>query len=322
MDADGLPDGLLHQLLASFQPPSRPTPEAVVASIPEHVIDTAADEATNGEAGSRKVNPACPVCLEDFNNGEAVAALPLCGHRFHRSECLLPWLKDHDTCPICRERIFEDASAGTSSTVLPGVVPPPAATGVSGQANGVPLAAATAAAGGDPDSQWYGDDAELEAAIAASLLDVQAPPAAVRTSAPQLGDDDLDAILSETLASPSSRASAASEFFQAHAPQPVPSESDEHFTVKLKAPDCLEFVRRYSPADTLGSLLAALSLEHGVLVPFDASGAPQVRLRCPGTPAGLLCDWSQALRSTGLPRRVMLSVENVSWHTIVTLFAL
>jgi hypothetical protein len=316
MDGDGLPDGLLHQLLASFQPPSRPTPEAVVAAIPELLIDTAADALTNSEAGSKKVNPACPVCLEDFSNGEAVAALPSCGHRFHRSECLLPWLKEHDTCPICRERIYPDASASSVPPPRAEHAPQPAQAPFAHPPGGfgsASMAAGAQQSGVAEDDQWRGDDAELEAAIAASLLDVQPLPVAAAQAPPLLArhECDLDAILAETLASPSMRASAADEFIRVHALLPPPGDAEPAFTVKLKRPDGRELVRRFHPEDTLGSLLTALLAEDAAAISFDASAHPLARLRCPGTPAGMLGDWTQTLAATGLPRRVMLTVEQL-----------
>uniref|UniRef100_A0A0D9WVP1 RING-type domain-containing protein n=1 Tax=Leersia perrieri TaxID=77586 RepID=A0A0D9WVP1_9ORYZ len=43
----------------------------------------------------------CPVCLENYGDGEVVRTLPDCGHVFHR-ECVDPWLRQRPTCPVCR----------------------------------------------------------------------------------------------------------------------------------------------------------------------------------------------------------------------------
>ncbi|KAL0900210.1 hypothetical protein Bca101_084171 [Brassica carinata] len=42
----------------------------------------------------------CTVCLDDFEIGVEAKEMP-CKHMFH-SECLLPWLELHSSCPVCR----------------------------------------------------------------------------------------------------------------------------------------------------------------------------------------------------------------------------
>ncbi len=48
----------------------------------------------------------CSVCKEDFNIGNKMMDLP-CNHYFHE-ECLMPWLNQHDSCPICRYELKTD----------------------------------------------------------------------------------------------------------------------------------------------------------------------------------------------------------------------
>ena len=43
----------------------------------------------------------CPVCLADFDDGEAVRVLPECMHYFH-AECIDTWLRGSTSCPMCR----------------------------------------------------------------------------------------------------------------------------------------------------------------------------------------------------------------------------
>ena len=42
----------------------------------------------------------CSVCKEEFQIGNECMDLP-CKHYFHK-DCLMPWLNQHDSCPICR----------------------------------------------------------------------------------------------------------------------------------------------------------------------------------------------------------------------------
>ena len=48
----------------------------------------------------------CSVCKEDFVIGNKMMDLP-CKHYFHE-ECLMPWLNQHDSCPICRYELKTD----------------------------------------------------------------------------------------------------------------------------------------------------------------------------------------------------------------------
>ncbi|KAF8026031.1 hypothetical protein BT93_F2754 [Corymbia citriodora subsp. variegata] len=42
----------------------------------------------------------CSICLEEFHRAEKVTELP-CSHVFHR-RCIIRWLEDRDSCPLCR----------------------------------------------------------------------------------------------------------------------------------------------------------------------------------------------------------------------------
>ena len=42
----------------------------------------------------------CSVCICDFEENEDLLRMP-CGHLFHK-DCIMPWIKDHNSCPTCR----------------------------------------------------------------------------------------------------------------------------------------------------------------------------------------------------------------------------
>ncbi|XP_050113252.1 E3 ubiquitin-protein ligase MPSR1-like isoform X1 [Malus sylvestris] len=47
----------------------------------------------------------CTICLEDFGDGEFCRVFA-CKHMFH-SDCIDHWLKNHLTCPICRNYVVD-----------------------------------------------------------------------------------------------------------------------------------------------------------------------------------------------------------------------
>ncbi|XP_074379903.1 uncharacterized protein LOC141721062 isoform X1 [Apium graveolens] len=47
----------------------------------------------------------CAICLEDFEPRQIVMLTP-CNHMFHE-ECIVPWVKSHGQCPVCRFSICD-----------------------------------------------------------------------------------------------------------------------------------------------------------------------------------------------------------------------
>nr|GLL17355.1 E3 ubiquitin-protein ligase At4g11680-like [Ipomoea trifida] len=43
----------------------------------------------------------CSICLKGFMKGTMVIPLLPCLHRFHNG-CIIPWLRNNTTCPVCR----------------------------------------------------------------------------------------------------------------------------------------------------------------------------------------------------------------------------
>lgn len=50
----------------------------------------------------------CSVCLDDFEVSAEAKEMP-CKHKFH-SNCILPWLDLHSSCPVCRFQLPSDES--------------------------------------------------------------------------------------------------------------------------------------------------------------------------------------------------------------------
>lgn len=82
-------DNIISQLLTQFGdngPP--PAEQDKIDSLPTVSVD-------EENAGTE-----CKVCQEEFSRNENVLEMP-CKHLYH-SNCIVPWLKLHDTCPVCR----------------------------------------------------------------------------------------------------------------------------------------------------------------------------------------------------------------------------
>lgn len=62
----------------------------------------------------------CSVCQTNLEEGERVRAIEKCQHLFH-AECLDPWLRTHNNCPLCRVEISE-ASAQIANTYLANIL--------------------------------------------------------------------------------------------------------------------------------------------------------------------------------------------------------
>lgn len=70
-----------------------PASKAAIENLPEVKIESADAKQ-------------CPVCLKQFETGDKASLMP-CRHMFHQ-ECILPWLKKTNSCPLCRYELPTD----------------------------------------------------------------------------------------------------------------------------------------------------------------------------------------------------------------------
>lgn len=66
--------------------------------------------------------PCCPICLEEFQEGEEVSTMPCFGHHeFHRA-CIGDWMKAHRNCPVCRGELWDGVSKAAANAAVFAVV--------------------------------------------------------------------------------------------------------------------------------------------------------------------------------------------------------
>eukprot|EP00035_Acanthoeca_spectabilis_P010399 m.184260 g.184260 ORF g.184260 m.184260 type:complete len:249 (-) comp15008_c0_seq3:249-995(-) len=86
-------EALVNRLFTSQNFRFEATPQSVIDALDEHRL-------TPGELAD---NVSCTICLIDFKDTDRVLKLE-CSHLYHR-ECLVPWLTQQATCPLCRHRV-------------------------------------------------------------------------------------------------------------------------------------------------------------------------------------------------------------------------
>ena len=45
----------------------------------------------------------CVICMENFQQGQKVTALPCDQRHYFHSECILSWSERHRNCPLCKK---------------------------------------------------------------------------------------------------------------------------------------------------------------------------------------------------------------------------
>ncbi|KAH8745125.1 hypothetical protein F5883DRAFT_371632, partial [Diaporthe sp. PMI_573] len=102
-------DRIITQLMEA-NPQSNAAPPASESAI-EKLEKKKLDRQMMGD--SPKVE--CTICIDEMNLGDEVTVLS-CKHWFH-GECVVLWLKEHNTCPICRtpiEKRGENTAGGNN----------------------------------------------------------------------------------------------------------------------------------------------------------------------------------------------------------------
>ncbi|KAK4130787.1 hypothetical protein BT67DRAFT_452237 [Trichocladium antarcticum] len=69
----------------------------------QSAIDNLEKKSLSQEMLGTDAKAECTICIDEINKGDEVVVLP-CKHWYH-GECVVLWLKEHNTCPICRKAI-------------------------------------------------------------------------------------------------------------------------------------------------------------------------------------------------------------------------
>ncbi|KAL3070322.1 hypothetical protein niasHS_016149 [Heterodera schachtii] len=67
------------------------------------------------EANANEEDNSCAICLDTIENGTMVKPLPCNGKHIFHNKCIKSWIKQHITCPMCRDALAMTNAVGISS---------------------------------------------------------------------------------------------------------------------------------------------------------------------------------------------------------------
>ncbi|CAI8619083.1 unnamed protein product [Vicia faba] len=106
---------------------SNSSPQLVNKGIKKKALRTFPTASYSTELKLPGLDTECMICLSEFTKGEKVRILPKCNHGFHVG-CIDEWLKEHSSCPKCRQCLLETCPKIGGSQVQPIVLPVPEIT--------------------------------------------------------------------------------------------------------------------------------------------------------------------------------------------------
>jgi E3 ubiquitin-protein ligase ATL10/75/76/77/78 len=103
---------------------SNPIPQLVNKGIKKKVLKRFPTLSYSSELKLPNLDTECMICLSEFTKDEKVRILPKCNHGFHVT-CIDKWLKEHSSCPKCRQCLRETCRKTGGSQVQPISLPVP-----------------------------------------------------------------------------------------------------------------------------------------------------------------------------------------------------
>ena len=101
-------EDILHRILTSevSHAGSPPASEDCLKRLPRVNVDESTDLS--------KLGHSCGILHEPFAPGDVAVSLR-CGHSY-REDAILTWLRAHDTCPVCRDRVSDPGDQTVDSS--------------------------------------------------------------------------------------------------------------------------------------------------------------------------------------------------------------